>query len=501
MTRPEPARRAGVLIHPSSLPGPYGVGDIGPEARRLIAWLEAAGQRIWQVLPLNPVDGLGCPYASPSAFASEPLLISIDDLVDDGWLRPSERPAAPGNPWVVDWAWVAHHKGRALALAADRVAATVDLERWGAANPWALDWARFDAIRAVHGGDWPTWPAALQDARAAEAPAAGTRRALALQWLFEHQWARLRAAADAVGIAIWGDLPMFVGASSADTWARPELFQLGPDHRPRVVTGCPPDAFSPTGQRWGHAHFDVAAHRAEGHAWWLDRVGRLLAQVDAVRLDHFRGLAAVWHIPAADEDATGGAWVEGLGAPLLQAIRDRFARVPIVAEDLGVITPDVEALRDDFELPGMAILQFAFSGLYDAEHPYLPHNHRPRLVVYPGTHDNDTVVGWYRSADGGTRDHVRRYLSVSGADIAGDLVRAAYRSVADTAIVAMQDLLSLDSDARMNLPGSAEGNWSWRCGSEAFNLPLARRLRDDASLCGRVPSLDPVPSAAAPESP
>lgn len=482
------ARRAGLLLHPTSLPGPYGVGDIGPNARRLLHWLDAAGLRIWQVLPLLVTDENGCPYASPSAFAAEPLLLSVDDLVSDGWLAPDERPFSPLPAHRVDWSDVKARKGAALRAAADRITASVDVFAW--APPWALDWARHQAISEDLGTEWPIWPTPLRDRDPAALAAADDRlrpaiaRHLALQWAFDVQWARLREAAAALGVEIWGDLPMFVGSAGADTWANPSLFRLDADRRPTVVTGAPPDQFTPLGQRWGHAHFDVPAHAASGFAWWLDRVARVLQHTDAVRLDHFRGLAAVWEIPVADEDARGGQWVPSLGAPLLSAIRERFGKVPIIAEDLGVITPDVEALRDQFELPGMAVLQFGFGG---TSSPHLPHTHRQRLVVYTGTHDNDTAVGWYDASNAATQDHARRYLSCSGADIAWDLIRVGYRSVADSVVIPLQDALSLDGQARMNTPGVAAGNWAWRCGSEALTLPLARRLRNEALLTDRLP--------------
>lgn len=469
-------RRAGLLLHPSSLPGPYGIGDIGASARRLLGWMASAELRIWQFLPLNPVDGLGCPYASPSAFAAEPLLLSIDDLVHEGWLSHAERPLWSGGIDAVDWTALRALKTPALHLAARRVLQSEDIEAWAADRPWVLDWGRFAAHAAAHGHDWTRWPRRLTERDEAW-------EHIALQWLFDRQWGQLRQVARQHGIALWGDLPMFVGASSADTWAHPELFRLDKGGRPTVVTGAPPDDFSPQGQKWGHAHFDLAAHRKTQHAWWLARVHRLLEHADAVRLDHFRGLESVWEIPADAPDATHGHWVEGLGAPLLDALKSELGSVPFVAEDLGVITPEVAALRDAYELPGMAILQFAFG--VGSEQPYLPHNHRANLVVYPGTHDNDTVRGWYESTGEHVRDHARRYLSVSGHDMPGDLQRASYRSVADTCIVALQDVLGLGTDARMNRPGTSEGNWAWRCREEALNAGVAERLAGEARLTGR----------------
>ncbi len=484
-------RRAGILLHPTSLPGPYGAGDIGPGAREFAAWLEAAGQRIWQMLPLNPVDGHGSPYASPSAFAGNPFLLSIDDLVADGWLTHSDKPYVAGSERRFEYSKVAAIRQPALDAAAERVADQIDLAAFARAHPWLDDWVTFAAIADELGGDWTQWPDDLRSrdshalSAARERYAPGLARHAALQWLFRQQWQRLRAETTSRGIELWGDLPIFVSLGSADVWAHQELFRLGSDGRPTVVTGAPPDAFTPTGQKWGHPHYDNAAHAASGFAWWRERFASLFDHVDAVRLDHFRGLEAAWEVDADAVDATGGHWEPGLGAPLLAALRDRMGgQLPIIAEDLGVITPGVQALRDDFGLAGMAILQFAFVG--EPDHPYLPHNHRDKLVVYPGTHDNQTTTGWYQGAGEESRDFARRYLSCDGGDIAWDINRAAWRSVADTAIVAMQDALSLDDTARMNTPGEAMGNWGWRMGREGMNMALARRLRAEAEITGRL---------------
>ena len=485
-------RRAGILLHPSSLPGPYGIGDIGPSAREWLTWLEAAGQRVWQFLPLHPVDVHGSPYASPSAFAWNPLLISIDDLVTDGWLTHAERPLAHNSDRRVDFEQVRAVKRPALEIAAARIAETVDLAAFSADNAWLEDWALYAVLSILHGPDWTTWPEPLRN-RTSKALAAVAKEHHAalqiergLQWAFTQQWTRLRTDAAAKGIALWGDLPFLVAHWSCDVWVNPGLFRLDAAGQPTVVSGVPPDVFSPTGQRWGHPLYLNEAHAAEDYAWWRERSAHLMAHVDAARLDHFRGIEGTWEIPAEDPDATGGQWIPGLGRGLLDALREELGSVPIIAEDLGIITPEVEALRDDFELPGMAILQFAFGG--DASHAFLPHNHRPRQVVYTGTHDNDTVRGWYDSAAPEEADLARRYLSCGGSDIAWDLIRAGGRSVAETAIVPLQDVLSLGNDARMNLPGEESGNWGWRMSRGAMNLALARRLRAEASVTGRLSS-------------
>lgn len=486
-----PERRAGVLLHVTSLPGPYGIGDIGPAARQALVWLEAAGQRIWQMLPVNPTDRVGSPYAAPSSLARNPLLLSIDDLVDDGWLLHAEKPWAGGNPFQVRFAEVEAHKGRALRLAADRIVAGGMIEPFLAARPWAEDWALFATLVSQHGVHWTRWPEALRwRDRAAldhvrDHHAAEIRRHVALQAVFEQQWGRLRAEAQRRGVALWGDVPFFVGGESCDVWAHPELFRLDADGTPAVVSGVPPDAFSEDGQYWGTPLYDVPRHAADGYRWWCERIGAIAALFDEVRIDHFRGLAGVWEIPKGAK-ATEGRWIPSFGAPLLEALRAHLGGLPLIAEDLGIITPDVEALRDDYGLPGMVILQFAFSdAARRGVHPYLPHNHRALQVVYPGTHDNPTAVGWYESSDERVRDHFRRYLSVDGRSPAGDLLRCAYRSVARDAVVPMQDILGLGADGRMNTPGREDGNWGWRCGAEAFQLSMARHLAIEARMCGR----------------
>lgn len=488
---PAHRRRAGVLLHPSSLPGPYGIGEIGPSARTFLRWLDAAGCSIWQVLPLGPTDTSGSPYASASAVARNPLLLSIDDLVVDGWLTDDERPYWPGSPHRVDFPAAMRRRTPALDAAAERVAKGVKLDAWADARPWVRPWALFAALADVHGEQWTSWPAELRDrdekaiSAAIDQHQAAIQRKIASQWLFDQQWGRLRTEAKARGISLWGDVPFFVSGEGCETWASRGLFRLGDDGRSAVISGVPPDAFSIDGQLWGHPLYDEAAMAAEGYAWWGDRVAAVLELVDLVRLDHFRGVAAYWEVPQGAL-ATAGKWIPGPGQPLLTALSARFGRLPFVAEDLGVITPDVEALRDNNALPGMAVLQFGFGDPDHSDHPHLPHNHRHHQVVYPGTHDNDTVIGWYASVDERTRDHVRRYFLTSGQDIAWDLIHGALRSVADACVVPMQDILALDGHARMNVPGRARGNWAWRMVDEAMNLALAQRLRDQVRISGRL---------------
>jgi 4-alpha-glucanotransferase len=486
---PAEARRAGVLLHVSSLPGPWGVGDLGPSAYAWIRWLEAAGQRVWQTLPLSPIDEHGCPYASPSAMASEPLLLSIDQLIVDGWLLRSE--AVPhASPEGVDWRQLRDVKWPALWAAAGRVAQTVDLQAWLRQRAWATEWGLFAALSDRHGIRWTSWPEALTSR---EDPALNSARDelsediarhVALQWLFEGQWTTLRRFAGARGVEIWGDLPFYVGAESCDTWQQRRLFRLASDGRPELISGVPPDAFSPTGQLWGHAVYDVEAHRETDHAWWRARAAQALELFDRVRIDHFRAVEAGWMVPAEAEDARSGRWEPGLGAPLLEALCEEASSSAWFAEDLGVITPAVEALRVDFELPGMSVLQFAFGG--NTNHSYLPHNITADRVVYTATHDNDTSAGWYESASPKVQDFARRYLLTDGRMISWDLLRAAYRSPAFAALVPMQDILGLGTEARMNIPGQTLGNWRWRLRSDQMRPDVAAALAAQARVTGRL---------------
>jgi len=483
-------RRAGVLLHPTSLPGPYGIGDVGPASRMWLDWMDQAGLRVWQMLPLHPVHDVGSPYASPSAFAGEPLLLSPDDLCEDGWLLPQERPKVADTS-VVHWDNVRASKGVALQLAADRVRASVDLEAYASGAAWRMDWALFSTLKRVHDGSWVSWPEALRDrdtsalAEVRQRYTADVERALALQWLFDQQWDRLRAEAKRRGIDIWGDLPIFVDHDASDVWAHPELFRLDEQGRPTVVTGAPPDGFTPKGQRWGHPHYANDAHRRSDHAWWRARVRSILDRVDTVRIDHFRGFEAAWEIPADLPDGSIGTWCEGLGAPLLAALREVSAdrELPFIAEDLGVITDEVRALRDNYKLPGMAVLQFAFDGGWD--NPYLPHRHRRHQVVYTGTHDNDTLYGWFDAREASGRSSVREYLSVSDEGACVGVMLAAWRSVADHAVFPMQDFLRLDSTARMNTPGTLLGNWSWRLAADVLSPELAQWIAYETRISNR----------------
>lgn len=488
-------RRAGVLLHPTSLPGPYGIGEIGPYARTYLRWLDAAGCTIWQMLPLGPIDASGSPYSSPSASARNTLLLSIDDLVDEGWLSKDERPYSDSNPHRLDFADAIATRAPVLAKAGARVAARVDLDGWAKERSWVRTWATFAALAEENGPAWTKWPEPLRDrdpdalAAASDRLAPAIDREIGLQWLFDHQWTALREEARRRGVELWGDVPFFVSGEGCETWCSRSLFRLDPTGAPLALSGVPPDLFSEDGQLWGHPLYDEDAMRADAYAWWGERVASVLELVDTVRLDHFRGVAAYWEIPI-DGTPKDGKWIPGPGQAMLEAVRERLGKLPFIAEDLGVITPDVHALRDENQLPGMAILQFAFStppthgDSYN--HDFIPHQHRKRQVCYPGTHDNDTSVGWYQSAPEKVRDQARRYLLTDGRDIAWSLLHAAMRSVADTTIIPMQDVLSLDNHARMNVPGRAHGNWGWRMVDEAVNLAVAQRLREQVTISGRL---------------
>lgn len=491
-------RSSGILLHPTSLPGPYGIGDLGPQAYRWVDFLSRAGCALWQVLPLGPTGYGDSPYQCFSAFAGNPYLISPDLLVQAGWLTAEDLAELPAFPAErVDFGAVIPFKLALLARAFSRFQEHATVQQHAAVEAfrraqgdWLEDYALFMALKQVHDGrPWVAWDAPLRrrDPAALQQFAARHRRLVEQQifwqYLFFDQWRALRAYARQKGVRIIGDLPIFVAHDSADVWQRPGLFWLDEEGYPTVVAGVPPDYFSPTGQRWGNPLYRWERHAEEGYAWWLARFRTLLEQVDFVRLDHFRGFAACWEVPAGEETAVNGRWVSGPGAAFFEAVRQALGDLPLIAEDLGEITPDVISLRERFGLPGMKILVFAFDG--NPHNPFLPHNFVPRCVVYTGTHDNDTVVAWYQAADEGARDFARRYLATDGREIAWDFLRAAWASVAVFAIAQMQDVLGLDNRARMNYPSRLGGNWEWRMRA----LPgddIAQRLKEINGLYGRL---------------
>lgn len=454
------SRHAGVLLHPSSLPGPGPVGELGPYADAFVDWLAQAGLDRWQVLPLHPVGPAWSPYASPSAFAGDPRLISVEALVGEGLLEPV---ALPWGTERVDHAVVEQWKLPLLRRAAARVAGTAVCREWVARERhWLDDWTLYAAIAGSVGDGWTAFPPE------ARTPTPALRREWAeaiaveegLQFLFARQWERLRARCHDRGIRIVGDLPLFVSGDGCDVWTHRRLFRFV-DGVADPVAGVPPDYFSPSGQRWGNPTYDWPVHAEDGFRWWVARVRRELQLVDAVRIDHFRGLVANWAIAAAEQDARRGRWEPGPGIALFDALAEALGSLPLLAEDLGDITPDVIALRDELGLPGMKILQFAFGG--GADHPFLPHTYEgSNWVCYTGTHDNDTAMGWYWSTDEQVRHRLRRYTGRDNDAMPWALLREAWASVAATAVAPMQDVLGLGADARMNVPGRAEGNWAWR---------------------------------------
>lgn len=477
-----PARSMGVLLHPTSLPGPHGIGDLGPSARHFVDWLHEAGQSVWQVLPLNPVGPGNSPYASVSVFAGSPLLVALEPMIEAGWLAPPTREElARFDARRVDFGQVIPWrmaKLRSAAIGFFTNAGSDEREAFAAyvvaEAEWLEDYALFMAIdaeqQALAGGhlDWQRWPRAL--ARREPAAMAQARERLAaelefwrfVQFCFDRQWQALRRYANERGIALVGDMPIFVAGHGADAWSRPDLYRFDENLEPQVVAGVPPDFFSATGQRWGNPLYDWQAMAAEGYAWWIARVRRQLALADIVRVDHFRGFVDFWEIPASSPTAIDGRWVPGPGAALFEALEQALGSLPVIAEDLGIITAEVEALRDRFALPGMKIVQFGFSAA--AEHPFLPHNYVAKSVAYTGTHDNDTIHGWYASAPEREQAFARAYLNLGKHELRHlhwAMIRALAGSVASMVVVPMQDVLGLDGSHRMNVPGLTEC-WTWR---------------------------------------
>jgi 4-alpha-glucanotransferase len=493
-------RSSGILLHPVSLPGPFGIGDLGPEAFAWVDRLAGAKQSWWQLLPLTPTGFGDSPYSAFSAFAGNPLLISPEKLVEDGLLSSSDLrvPHLPDDH--VSYGVVIDFKYRWLRHAWDRFkhspypSLRPELERFLAEQAyWLDDYALFMAIKQSVGGEgWDNWPDELRmrSPSALEAARKNLRDDVGYQqfcqFLFHRQWQAVRRYAHERGVKLIGDVPIFVAADSADVWANPHLFLLDEKRRPTVVAGVPPDYFVQTGQKWGNPHYDWEAHKKTGYGWWIARVKAALKQVDLVRLDHFLGFAAAYHIPATNPTAEVGEWVPGPGASLFEALRGALGGLPFIAEDLGMVTPEVEALRDGFHLPGMRILQFAFGGA--TENRFLPHNYEPNAVVYTGTHDNDTTRGWYASINESERDLLRRYIGRDGSDVSWDLVRLAWMSVADLALTTLQDVLDLSSEARMNYPGHEKGNWGWRFRPEMLTDAVLDRLADLTTLYGREPA-------------
>lgn len=484
-------RKSGILLHPTSIPGPDGIGDLGPDCYRWIDFLSESGCTLWQILPLGPTGYGDSPYQCFSAFAGNPYLISPALLLSQDLLSRDDLADRPDFPIDnIDFGKAINWKITLLDRAYEKFQKSKSASLIQAYNnfceteaDWLSDFSIFMAIKEFQGGgSWSDWPEALRrhDREALSIFASENKPSIEKhkfrQFLFYEQWKNVKDYAHQKGISIIGDIPIFVAFDSADAWSNPDLFYIGRDGKPTVVAGVPPDYFSPTGQLWGNPLYKWEKHKAEGYSWWIKRFTSVFKCVDIVRLDHFRGFAGYWEIPAGMPTAEIGQWVKGPGKDFLSAIEKAFHGLPIIAEDLGVITPDVVDLRDSYNLPGMKILQFAFGS--NAEDPFLPHNYPINCVVYTGTHDNDTTWGWYTTAPEKERDFCRRYLARPGDDIAWDLIRAIWSSTAAYALSTLQDFLNLGTEARMNYPGRPAGNWNWRYKSSDLTRELSARIKE-----------------------
>ncbi len=501
-------RVSGILLHPTCLPGPHGSGDLGASAFHFVDWLVGARQSLWQILPLGGIGPGNSPYMSSSAFAGNILLIDLHELQQRGWLEAADlTPDAAFSDTSLNFAAVVPWRRARLEKAAQRFGQVAsrqdqtDLARFQHDHAdWLDDYSLFMALADAH--DWHDWcdwpvplarrdPAALQQARVQHAAAVAFWTFC--QWCFFRQWLALKAYANQRGIKIVGDIPIFIAAQSAEVWARQALFELDAQGRALVVAGVPPDYFSATGQRWGNPLYRWAAHAQDNYAWWVQRIRRCFELVDWVRIDHFRGFVDYWEIPATEPTAMHGQWRLGPGAALFEAIQTSLGDLPIIAEDLGLITPEVVALRQQLNLPGMAILHFAFDGMTPFNHhnAYLPHNVQANTVIYTGTHDNNTTQGWWASLPAQERRNVQAYLGLDDANaplhwpVHWHLIRAACASVADTAIHPLQDVLGLGADCRMNLPGVGLGYWQWRFTWAQVQPVHAERLAEFCQLYGR----------------
>lgn len=493
-------RASGILLHPTSLPGQYGIGTIGTEARRWVDFLADTGCGLWQVLPLGPTGFGDSPYQSFSSFAGNPYLIDVDELLADGLLKSEDLADMPDFPENgVDFGLVIPWKLTVLDRAFLRFgtmggALQEEFAAFRAEQAyWVNDFGLFMALKDAHGGaPWASWEPELRDRhpqalqQAAATHAAVLERHIFRQWLFYRQWRALRSYANQKGVRLIGDVPIFVAHDSADVWPHRELYSIDEQGNPTVVAGVPPDYFSPTGQLWGNPLYRWDVHRQDGYRWWKSRISAVLQLVDIIRIDHFRGFAGYWEVPFGMPTAEKGRWAPGPGEDFFHSLKEGLGDLPLIAEDLGEITPDVFALRDRFGLPGMKILQFAFSG--DPEEKFLPHNYPANCVAYTGTHDNDTTLGWYRSAPDSERDFCRRYLGRSSNDIVWNMIRAIWSSVAVFAIAPLQDFLLLGGEARMNYPGNPSGNWSWRMPAGALSGHLQDSIKDFNFIYNRMPA-------------
>ncbi len=498
-------RASGILLHITSLPSPFGIGDLGPWAYRFVDFLAQARQSYWQILPLSPTS-VACgnsPYSSPSAFAGNPLLISPDLLVQAGWLDEKDLGEPPSVPaGRVDYRAAARYKESLLSKAyergKERLLKDQEFARFCRENgAWLEDYSLFFALKAhFRGANWTDWPVELRD-RQSDALRQWKARLQEefqkerfCQFLFFQQWLALKRYCNSTKVFVIGDLPIYVSHDGADVWANPEIFKLDGEKRPAAVAGVPPDYFSATGQLWGNPVYRWDVLRESTYGWWMRRLSHNMRCFDKIRLDHFRGLVACWEVPAAETAAVRGQWVKAAPEDFFATLIKQFPPFSILAEDLGTITPDVREVMERFGFPGMKVLLFAFGGDMGS-HPYAPHNYPRNCVVYTGTHDNNTILGWLRrEAAPEERKRLCAYIGreLRAEEVAGELIRLALLSVADTAIIPMQDLLGLDAEAKMNRPGTVEGNWEWRLLPEQLTAPLAERLAAMTGLYGRAPA-------------
>ena len=492
-------RSSGILLHPTSLPGPHGIGSLGSEAYRFVDFLAASGHSLWQILPLGPTGYGNSPYSALSAFAGNPLLICLERLVEDGDLDPTDIAGVNMEDGQVNFPLVSSFKTRLLHKAARTFRSKGNGERQQAfikfcseQASWLDDYALFQSLRRQFKGvSWNNWPREIRQRQPQalafwkEELAAGLLDQRYAQFVFYEQWFALKKYANQRGIRLLGDLPIFVALDSVDVWSHPEIFQLNQESQPTLVAGVPPDYFSDTGQRWGNPLYRWERMAENDFPWWKTRLRWTLDQTDLLRIDHFRGFESCWAIPADEPTAINGSWQPVPGAELFSSLRREFGQLPLIAEDLGVITPEVEALRDRFGLPGMKILQFAFDS--GPDNPYLPHNLPRHCVVYTGTHDNATTLGWWQSLSKEAQQQAANYLGRRSPDMPWDLIHTAMVSVAETCIVPLQDILGLDDSARMNIPGQPEHNWCWRFASDSLSDELRQRMQQLNEVSGRAP--------------
>lgn len=502
-------RSSGILLHPISLPGEYGIGDLGDDAVRFVEFLAASGQKLWQVLPLGPTGYGDSPYQCFSVFAGNTLLVSPQRLFETGLLTSEDVTNHPTfHAERIDYTRVKEFKAQLLRKAYDNFLQSHEPglhenfeEFCDKETSWLDDWALYRALKDAHDENaWYQWEPelALRDEQALESARAALSDEISAhkfcQYLFFSQWSAIRKLCHHHGISIVGDIPIFVAHDSVDVWTNPHLFKMDNARNPTVVAGVPPDYFSKTGQLWGNPIYDWERMRHDGFTWWIFRVKAMFEMFDILRLDHFRGFAAAWEVPGGNKTAEQGEWVNAPGRELFTTLRHALGELPIIVEDLGLITKDVDALRDEFGFAGMRILQFAFGG--DAQNPHLPHNYVNNAVVYTGTHDNDTTRGWFASLKvkktteanahlGRTRDYCLKYLNSKGREIHWDMIRTSLASVADIAITPLQDVLGLGSEGRMNLPATEDGNWNWRFRDSLLTDKVSKRLREMCEVYGR----------------